>query len=102
MTSNNKRFICHARYDQSVRQLADNIKQVYNEMLADPTHKYYRPNYKASRVYNLRVRSFYLRHGDILSDILNDYDEVECDVEEHPDKHTKIKQESNTPSANKG
>lgn len=64
-------------------------------MLTDPTHKYYKPSFRAQRIYNLRVKSYYLRPGDIVSDILNDYDEVECDVEEAMMKE--VKQENASP-----
>jgi hypothetical protein len=80
-TNNGKRLICSVGYDNTVRELAQCILGIYNELISDPTHRYYKPGYRAKRIYNTRIRSYYLSMGDYVIDVLNDFDEVECDVE---------------------
>mgnify|MGYP006928487425 CR=1 FL=1 len=81
-TSNGLRFVCSPTYDSCVRSLQQLILQKYNEFIADPTHRYYEAGPKARGVYNIRVKSYYLSPSDYVIDVLNDFDEIECDINE--------------------
>lgn len=97
-TSNNRRFICTVRRDASVHELAEAVLERYNSLISDRMHRYFKEGFTATRIYNLRQRSFYLSRTDYVGDLLNDDDEVECDVEELGRKQLKkiIKQEKSS------
>jgi hypothetical protein len=73
-TSNNKRFICTIRRDATVSELAQAILERYNSLISDPLHRYFKEGFTATRIMNLRQRSFYLSRTDYVSDLLNDDD----------------------------
>lgn len=58
------------------------ILEKYNEFIGDPTHRYYQAHPKAKGVYNIRLKCYYLSPSDYVVDVLNDFDEIECDVDE--------------------
>lgn len=56
---------------------------MYTQFQKDPAHKYYTFGENvARRVYNIKSHSYYLGRTDYVGDLLNDLDEIECDVEE--------------------
>ena len=70
-------------YECTVEELADRILKIYTQFQKDPTHRYYSTDNKvAKRIYNIRSHSYHLGRTDYVADLVNDLDEIECDVEE--------------------
>lgn len=41
-TSNNKKFMCTVRRDNTVHELGEAVLERYNSLISDPMHRYYK------------------------------------------------------------